>query len=201
LGITSHHIAHTTSIIQLGGCTRSVLDSRSPLTAANFAYFLSVLLVCHIMMSRRCTYRTAFSQIDLPFLLSAFSDDLFDFTFLRRKLTKFRYGGIFDSFIQSSFLHRKEGLGFYRRLVLFPRHGLGNGVPSLSFTGLVDTLSSTISLARESGIERIETILCTLYQPSHEHVIYNNHSSSIKQAGFVCETSLIHMPSLRALDE
>jgi hypothetical protein len=86
--------AHATSIIQLGRGTlhypRSVLDSRSPLTAATLFYFVC-FTGCHIMRSGRCMYRTAFSQIDLLFyfILFCFSDDLFDFTFVRRKLTKF----------------------------------------------------------------------------------------------------------------
>jgi hypothetical protein len=124
---------------------------------------------------------------------------LFDFTFLRRKLTKFRYGGIFDSFIQSSFLRRKEGLGFYRRLVLFPRHGLGNGVPSLSFTGLVDSLSSTISLARENGMERIEyfalytnhhmctSSIITIVVASSRQVLFVRHHS------FTCPSCVLWM--------
>jgi hypothetical protein len=54
----------------------------------NFCLFLSVLLVCHFMMPGWCTFRTAFSQIDLLFylILFCFSDDLFDFTFCEEEI-------------------------------------------------------------------------------------------------------------------
>jgi hypothetical protein len=90
LGFTSQHIGtryfdNTTREVY---ATLSMKHPRLEISTygCKLGLFSSVLLVCHTMMSGRCTYRTAFSQIDLIFSPFFSSDDLFGFTFCEEEI-------------------------------------------------------------------------------------------------------------------